>query len=227
MLAAVDPQPVSPDGSAEEPRNLTQHVYERLIEILILGELRPGDVITERKMAERLNASRTPVREALGRLEAEGLVYKQASRGVTVSPFSAEKFIEILNIRQLLEGEAARLAAGNIETAEFAEIRRHQSELATMKDPSLADIWQADDVLHGAIAKASGNELLANMIRDLRRLTHVFNAYRTAGRKGFTAPDSAALLNALEGGDAAAAQAAMVEHIAVVKTEILDKLAGR
>jgi DNA-binding GntR family transcriptional regulator len=65
-------------------------------------------------MAERLNASRTPVREALGRLEAEGLVYKQPSRGVTVSPFSTEAFVELLNVRQLLESEAARLAAGRI-----------------------------------------------------------------------------------------------------------------
>ena len=77
----------TPVSSAEtEPRpNLTEQVYEQLIQILITGELRPGDVIVERRMAERLNASRTPIREALGRLEAERLVYKQANRGVTVS----------------------------------------------------------------------------------------------------------------------------------------------
>lgn len=215
------------EGFSEDRQNLTQMVYDKLIEILIRGELRPGDVITERKMAERLNASRTPVREALGRLESEGLVYKQASRGVTVSPFSAEKFIEILNVRQLLEGDAARLAAGNLPKGRITEIRAIQAELAANPEPSLEDIWHADDILHGEIAQASGNELLANMIRDLRRMTHVFNAYRTAGRNGFTTPDSSALLDALETGDSAAAQKAMVDHIAGVKMEIIDRLSGR
>src|SRR5688572_15108702 len=65
-------------ASGDRP-NLTEQVYEQFIDLLIRGELRPGDVITERRMAERLNASRTPIREALGRLEAEGLVYKQPS----------------------------------------------------------------------------------------------------------------------------------------------------
>lgn len=226
MLASPDDRPVEDDG-LEERQNLTEHVYERLIEILIRGELRPGDVITERKMADRLNASRTPIREALRRLEAEGLVYKQASRGVTVSPFSAEKFIEILNIRQLLEGEAARLAAGNLLSSELADIRARQASLVATAEPSLSDIWQTDDVLHGAIARASGSDMLANMIRDLRRLTHVFNAYRNAGRKGFANHDSTELLSALERGDPAGAQKAMVEHIAAVKTEIIDKLSGR
>lgn len=184
-------------------------------------------MITERKMAERLNASRTPVRDALGRLESEGLVYKQANRGVTVSPFSAEKFIEILNIRQRLEGEAARLAAGNLPARKIEEIRAVQAQLAAKKDPALEEIWQADDILHGEIAHASGNQLLINMIRDLRRMTHVFNAYRNAGRSGFTTPDSAALLSALENGDRVAAQKAMVDHIASVKMAIIDQLSGR
>lgn len=226
MLASAGETSVEDDGF-EERQNLTEHVYESLIEILIRGELGPGDVITERRMAERLKASRTPIREALRRLEAEGLVFKQASRGVTVSPFSAEKFIEILNIRQLLEGEAARLAAGNLLPSEIQGIRNRQEALAAMTEPSLADIWQADDMLHGAIARASGSHMLAHMIRDLRRLTHVFNAYRTAGRRGFASQDSGDLLSALERGDAAGAKQAMVDHIAAVKTEVIDKLTGR
>ena len=60
----------------------TNEVYEQIIDILIRGELRPGDVIVERRMAERLNASRTPVREALGRLEAERMVLEKADAAV-------------------------------------------------------------------------------------------------------------------------------------------------
>ena len=136
--------------------NLTEQVYEQLIGLLIAGELRPGDVITERRMAERLNASRTPIREALGRLEAEGLVYKQPSRGVTVSPFSTEAFVDILNVRRLLEAEAAYLAAGKIAPERIEAIREALHTLGRNPRPTLAEIWAVDDMLHGDIADAAG-----------------------------------------------------------------------
>ena len=210
---------------ADRP-NLTEQVYEQLIDILIRGELQPGDVIVERRMAERLNASRTPVREALGRLEAEGLVYKQPSRGVTVSPFSTEAFVELLNVRQLLESEAARLAAGRIPQAKMDAIRAALEELGKQAKPTLGDIWEVDDMLHGAVADAAGNALLAGMIRDLRRRTHVFNAYRNPASPKFGVEENTALLDAIASGDQQRAQAAMAEHIDSVKIAIIDRLSG-
>lgn len=210
---------------ADKP-NLTEQVYEQLVDILIRGELRPGDVIVERKMAERLNASRTPVREALGRLEAEGLVYKQPNRGVTVSPFSTEAFVELLNVRQLLEAEAARLAAGRIPSERVADIRASIAALGERPSPTLAEIWEVDNALHGEIADAAGSRLLAAMIRELRRRTHVFNAYRNPVRPKFSAEENTALLDAVASGDEARAHDAMRRHIEGVKTAIIDKLAG-
>lgn len=210
---------------ADRP-NLTEQVYEQLIEILIRGELQPGDVIVERRMAERLNASRTPVREALGRLEAEGLVYKQPSRGVTVSPFSTEAFVELLNVRQLLESEAARLAAGRIPQEKLDSIREALEELGKQAKPSLSDIWDVDDLLHGAVADAAGNSLLASMIRDLRRRTHVFNAYRNPVTPKFGVEENTALLDAIASGDQQRAHKAMAEHIESVRIAIIDRLAG-
>jgi len=210
---------------ADKP-NLTEQVYDQLIDILIRGELQPGDVIVERRMAERLNASRTPVREALGRLEAEGLVYKQPSRGVTVSPFSTEAFVELLNVRQLLESEAARLAAGRIPQDKLDTIREALKELGKQPKPSLSDIWDVDDLLHGAVADAAGNALLATMIRDLRRRTHVFNAYRNPVTPRFGVEENTELLDAIAGGDQEKARAAMAEHIESVKVAIIDRLSG-
>lgn len=206
--------------------NLTDKVYAELTDLLIRGELRPGDVITERRMAERLNASRTPIREALGRLEAEGLVYKQPSRGVTVSPFSTEAFVDILNIRQLLEAEAARLAAGNIPKQRIDAIRVVLRRLARVKQPTLSEIWEVDDMLHGEIADAAGNPLMASLIRDLRRRTHVFNAYRNMMSSRFAADEDERLLDALESGDGERARAAMAEHIEAVKVAIINRLTG-
>ena len=210
---------------ADKP-NLTEQVYDQLIDILIRGELQPGDVIVERRMAERLNASRTPVREALGRLEAEGLVYKQPSRGVTVSPFSTEAFVELLNVRQLLESEAARLAAGRIPQDKLDTIREALKELGKQPKPSLSDIWDVDDLLHGAVADAAGNALLATMIRDLRRRTHVFNAYRNPVTPKFGVEENTELLDAIASGDQEKARAAMAEHIESVKVAIIDRLSG-
>jgi DNA-binding GntR family transcriptional regulator len=210
---------------AERP-NLTEQVYDQLIDILIRGELQPGDVIVERRMAERLNASRTPVREALGRLEAEGLVYKQPSRGVTVSPFSTEAFVELLNVRQLLEAEAARLAAGQIPQEQIEAIRTTLNALGEKPNPRLDEIWEVDDILHGAVADAAGNRLLAGMIRDLRRRTHVFNAYRNPVTPKFTAEENLYLLDAIASGDPDRAERAMREHIESVKLAIIDRLAG-
>lgn len=225
-LSIGDEMTVDAGGLGDDKPNLTEQVYGQLIDILIRGELKPGDVIVERRMAERLNASRTPIREALGRLESEGLVYKQPSRGVTVSPFSTEAFVEILNVRQLLESEAARLAAGRIPAERLDAIRAALREIAKTPSPTLTEIWDVDDLLHGEIADAAGNSLLATMIRDLRRRTHVFNAFRNPATNKFSADENLALLDAVESGDQERARAAMGEHIESVKVAIIDRLSG-
>lgn len=212
--------------SFDERPNLAEKVYQQLIDLLVNGELRPGDVIVERRIAEFLNASRTPVREALGRLEAEGLVFKQTNRGVTVSPFSTEAFVDLLNVRQLLEAEAARLAAGRIPREQIAHIRQALSELAIKANPSLSEVWSVDNLLHGEIARASGNPLLAGMIEDLRRRTHVFNAYRAPTAHKFADDENFVLLDAVESGDADRARAAMISHIDRVKAAIIDRLSA-
>ncbi len=212
-------------GSGDRP-NLTEQVYEQLIDLLIRGELRPGDVITERRMAERLNASRTPIREALGRLESEGLVYKQPSRGVTVSPFSTEVFVEVLNVRLLLEAEAARLAAGRIPPERIELIREAINAIAARPSPTLGEIWEVDDLLHGEIADAAGNSLMTTLIRDLRRRTHVYNSYRRAITPSFGIQENTYLLDAIASGDQERARLAMVRHIESVKRAIIERLSG-
>jgi len=210
----------------ETKSNLTDQIYEQFLQILISGELKPGDVVVERKMAERLNASRTPIREALGRLEAERLVYRQPNRGVTVSHFSTEALLDILNVRQVLESEAARLAAGRIPAERLEEIRARMREIAGMDKPSLALIWEVDDLLHGEIADASGNPLLAGLIRDLRRRTHVFNAFRNPEDSRFDYAENSKLVDAVAGSDGEAARAAMSNHIHSVKLAIINRLTG-
>lgn len=230
-MAAVEVQDrQAPAGTASRlgagRANLTEQVYEQMIELLIRGELRPGDVIAERSMAEMLKASRTPIREALGRLESEGLVYKQPSRGVTVSPFSAETFVEILHVRQLLEAAAARMAAGRIPAERIRRIRDALAETAAKPHPTLEEIWTVDDMLHGEIADAAGIGLMTSIILDLRRRTHVFNAYRNPAAHRFNFAENSQLLDAIESGDSDRAYEAMFSHIESVKKALIDRLSG-
>ncbi|WP_207633170.1 FCD domain-containing protein [Devosia aurantiaca] len=93
-------------------------------------------------------------------------------------------------------------------------------------DLGLDEIWEVDDILHGAVADASGNKLLAGMIRDLRRRTHVFNAYRNPITPKFTAEENLFLLEAIASGDQDRAENAMREHIESVRLAIIDRLSG-
>lgn len=205
--------------------SLTDQVYNGLIDLILSGELVPGDVLVERTIAERLRASRTPVREAFGRLEAEGLVHKQINRGVTISPFSSDALIEVLNVRKLLEGEAASLAAGRISGTEIEAIREADAAIGALAQPTLQQIWDADDLLHRAIAEASGNMLLAGLIRDLRRRTHVLNSYVFPRRRALYGGGHEEIIEALLAGDREGARRAMIAHIDAVKTSLIDRLA--
>src|ERR1700712_1859690 len=92
-------------------KNLGESAYERLLDMLLSGELVGATTLQERRLAEILNISRTPVREALGRLEAEGLITRHGGRLMTVFNVSPHQFIEVFDVRKLLEVEAAGLAA--------------------------------------------------------------------------------------------------------------------
>jgi DNA-binding GntR family transcriptional regulator len=205
-------------------RSLRELAYERLLDMLLSGELRAGSPLQERRLAEALNISRTPVREALRQLETEGLVMRQMGRLMTVQQISVQDYIEILNVRKLLEVEAAGLAAGRIAKVTAEELRKAVWDLMEDESPSSSRHWQVDDLVHFTIAEAAGNKLLTTMIRDLRRRTHIFNTKRIPGRRRPGALEHLALIDAVAAGDADKARAIMSEHIENVKSSIIQQV---
>src|SRR5258708_20426541 len=115
--------------------SLAHKAYEGLLGILFSGELRPNDVIMERRIAEQLGISRTPLREAIRRLEGEKLLQRQSGGAIVVCPMSIEDFLNILSLRQLLEGEARRKAAGHISAQELLRFRERIRPVATKAQP--------------------------------------------------------------------------------------------
>lgn len=108
--------------------NLSTRAYEVIKRKIVNGEITPGTKLQEDRLAEELGISRTPIREALSRLAQEGLVEIIPRRGTYVVEFSLFDIVHLLEIREALEGMAARLAATNIARETLAEMKVNPSE---------------------------------------------------------------------------------------------------
>ncbi|MEV4893113.1 GntR family transcriptional regulator [Nonomuraea sp. NPDC050547] len=155
-------------------------VHATLKERIIEGDLHPGQRLIERDLAAELEVSRVPVREALGRLEAERLVVLVPRQGVLVSPFTPQDVADFFDVRESLEVLAARLAAQRADGNGLAALRAvlDQADEATRRGDARA-IALANAAFHTAVVALSGNALLADMMRPLEarlrwlfRLTH-------------------------------------------------------
>ncbi len=137
----------------------------------------PGTVLAEVDQAERLGISRTPLREALSRLGAEGLVSTHAGRGLVVTPVSIAHVTELFEVRQALEGQAARLAARRRDVSAFTDIQRQLLDV----DALLADTrryYELVGELDAAIDHAVGNPILVTTLHGVR--THIARIRRLA-----------------------------------------------
>jgi DNA-binding GntR family transcriptional regulator len=211
-------------GSGGDP-SLALSAYHRLRGMVLSGVLAGGQIIQERRLAEQLGLSRTPVREALGRLEGEGLL-RRDGRVLLCATVTVQEVLEILSVRRSLEADAAASAAMRMDTAQVAALR---ASLDAMADPgSVTDDqhWATDDILHLTLADASGNSLLSRLIRDLRQRTRMFGLRRIPGRFDIGKREHLEILDAVAARDVDGAAAAMRMHLDHARDAILATLAG-
>jgi len=206
--------------------SLSDLAYERLLDLMLSGELPGGTPLQERKLALRLNISRTPMREALTRLESKGLVERHLNRYLIVRRLSLREFVEVLNVRKLLESEAAALAALRVPLTEIAAARQQIADIQAAPQTPNARGWAVDEALHAMIGDHCGNQILAETALELRQRTHMFETRSVPGRLHDSCAEHLALLQALENRDAGAARRLMAEHIENVKTSTIEKLTG-
>ncbi len=216
------------DGDETGSRRLAHSVYRRLEDMIFSGQLRGGSVLTERKLAEALAVSRTPLRDALLMLEGEGLLKRRSPRLLEVREMTVQEYMQVLNVRRLLEPEAARLCIGRIDPDQFRKLRKTLARLLEPDAPPLPPEESAslDEAVHGAIAEGSGNPLMAGMIRDLRRRTRIFDLGRMPERALAVYREHLDIVMAVEIGDPHAAADAMTRHIDNVKTCVLRHVAA-
>jgi DNA-binding GntR family transcriptional regulator len=155
--------------ATERSELLIDEVYARLRDLILSNVLRAGQKLVDRDLAEQLGVSRTPVREALGRLAMTGLVEARTRRGYYVSTFSAEEVSDLYEFRKMLEVHAARLAAQNAQPSHLRELDRilGDSEKLASDPTNHAKAVKLDLEIHELIARASGNASLHKAIHNL------------------------------------------------------------
>ncbi len=208
--------PVEPLAE-EETLSLGERAYRRLRESIVQGTLRPGSRISERRMASALGISAQPVREALRRLEQDGMVVTLPRRGTVVAEIGPERLAELGRIRAALEGVAAALAAERMAGEDLAElagiVRGMRAATAAADTEALAEL---NERFHAILQGATGNLFLVKSLEALR-------AYDDLGRLralGSTPKDMpkalrehASILAALRARDPALAEARMRQHV--------------
>jgi len=204
------------------PSNLTDRAYAVVRRLILERELTGGQVLVEGRLAERLHMSRTPLREALLRLEGEGLLVRANARSYAVRGITASHYFQCLQVRERLESQAVALAMGRIPADEVARLRAAILSLDSSQQGS--SHWQADDHIHGMFAQASGNEMLAETIRHLRVLCRLFEVVDPFKRIEDDRREHLAILDAYEAGNAKAAEEAVVAHLRQLGRYTLSRL---
>ncbi|NUP59432.1 MAG: GntR family transcriptional regulator [Pseudarthrobacter sp.] len=196
----------------------SERAYAALRDDILEWRLAPGTVLAEVEQSERLGVSRTPLREALGRLTAEGLTAAAGGRGVVVTDISLEDIDELFELRETLEGKAAALAAQRGDAATFAQLQRellHAPELVRGPHPALHEYYALVGRLDTAIDAAISNSYLAQAMRSLR--VHLVRVRRLAAddaaRLTAAAGEHAAIAEAIAAGNPKLAEAATIIHL--------------
>lgn len=192
--------------------------YAALREDIIEWRLSPGTVLAEVEQSERLGVSRTPVREALGRLSAEGLTTAAGGRGVVVTDISLDDIDELFELRETLEGKAAALAAERGDHAVFERLHSQllrAPEMLNESDPARHDYYALVGRLDEAIDEAISNSYLVQAMRSLR--VHLVRVRRLAAddaeRLQAAAVEHAAIAEAIASGNPRLAEAATTLHL--------------
>lgn len=211
--------------AAEKP-NVSEKAYQRLRSMILEHELAPGSVVGERRLADTLEASRTPLRSAIVRLEGEGLVERLDNGSLVIREVSVEELLEILSVRRLLETEAAGLCARRVPKAEIDPLIAESRTFASGESVDFDIYWQADDRFHEAIAWGSGKPVLARLIVNLRsqaRMCHVTRMPTIFAEQG---SEHLAVLSAIAQKDAAGSRRAMRAHLDNVRRRLLRWLSA-
>ncbi len=197
-------------------RHLGQEAFVLLRRMITHGEMVNGERLVEERLAEQLGLSRTPVREALHRLEQEGLLLKRPRGGYEVRPLTPEEVADALGVRGVLEAYAGELAAARITPKLLKEMERNlemfEEALARTDEKRLVELnGRFHELLYQAADSRLLHRLLSELQDEVERISHLIMSNMAAG--AWSVEDHRALVDALRVGDAKRARKAAMDHV--------------
>ena len=212
------------------PASNSDAAYRHIRAKLAGGEMEPGARMSNRRLAKELNISFIPVREALGRLESEGLVQHRGGEGAFVADPSQEEMVDLYEVREALECFALAKVAGRLDTKRIDQLREANQRIRDEVDSAMRNLGPRlmvsrdvaervatfDAHFHLLILQSAGNRRILKIMEDLRILARIF-ARRFARRSADYYPTVVStheqIVDAIEAGDAAAAQRLLRDHL--------------
>lgn len=201
-------------------------VFENLREAILEGKLSPGQRLMEVQLAEQLGVSRTPVREAIRKLELEGLVVMLPRKGAYVANMSLKDILDVLEIRASLEGLAASLAAERISDEDIKKLETIASEFEeSAKNLDVEELLKKDVEFHECIFKATNNKRLHQLITTLWEQVYRFRVtYVSYDDSSLNlAKEHKLILKAIKKGDIELAKKYATEHIENAEQFMIEK----
>jgi DNA-binding GntR family transcriptional regulator len=201
---------------------LAKQAYTKIIEMILAGTLTPGDLLQEGKLGEELAMSRTPVREAIKRIEAEGLAI-QEGRFLKVRTLTIAEVEEIFYLRRVLERQCARNSV-TISPDILGVLEQRVLTLQREGPGEEDEQRQVDDDFHYALARAAGSQMMVRTIADLRRRTCMFDHSQVPERFLKSCQEHLEIIESLRAKDGERAAMLMDAHIGHARDAILGRL---
>lgn len=213
--------------ASENQGSLVDQAYLRLRQEILSCILPPGQVVSERELAQRYEMSKTPIREALTRVCHEGLVQRLSGRGYIIAPITIQYIRDLFDLRLVLEVAAAERAARHAPPAQLAALKEMSTISYSLDDPqSHVSFLQTNRAFHLTLAEAAENrrlvEILEGLLIEMERLFHLGLRLRDSSQE--MRREHQELVAALEVGDVAGVREAMARQINASRDRILEAI---
>jgi DNA-binding GntR family transcriptional regulator len=206
---------------------LREIIFNTLREAIIVGELKPGERLMEVQLSEKMGVSRTPVREAIRKLELEGLVNMIPRKGAHVADLSVKDIIDVLEVRATLDGLATALASEKITEDELKELSNVQKQFINyVEKDNIQGAIRKDVEFHEIIYRCSRNDKLLQISNNLREQVQRFRVIymKDYGSMRDIISEHAEIFEAIEGRDPKCARKVAQNHIYIQQQIIINSL---
>ena len=208
-------------------KSLKEQAYDKLKDLIITGALEPGALHNEKRLAEALGVSRTPVREALLELSREGMVAFVPGKGVEICKFTVQQVREVFEIRKIIEGYIIKKIAARLTDTDIKKIDENISnqEKMLLKTERLAFI-EYDKQFHLSLASKIGNQQIESILDNLRDQMHLMGirAVEDESRMKQVIEEHRAIFAGLKEGNPQKAFDALIDHLDNTEKTIAEKI---